>query len=123
MTGGSTVCILPNRYVGNAHIRLEVVNLQMWNKTSLQALGKCKIKVVNPTTKQKFKVDFFIVDKELTPLLSGKAAQKMNHITVHYDKFKPLNAHKNLHLNTTMFNSSQTPLRKHLARALARRYT
>ena len=89
---GSTVCILPKRYVGNAHIRPEMVNLQMWNKTSLQALGKCKIKVVNPTTKQKFKVDFVIVDKELTPLLSGKAAQKMNLITVNYDKFKVVNA-------------------------------
>ena len=89
---GSTVCILPKRYVGNAHICLEMVNLQMWNKTSLQALGKCKIKVVNPTTKQKFKVDFVIVDKELTPLLSGKAAQKMNLITVNYDKFKVVNA-------------------------------
>jgi len=89
---GSTVCILPKRYVENAQIRPEKVNLQMWNKTSLQALGKCKTKVVNPTTKQKFKVDFVIVDKELTPLLSGKAAQKMNLITVNYDKFKVVNA-------------------------------
>ena len=89
---GSTVCILPKRYVGNAHIRPEMVNLQTWNKTSSQALGKCKIKVVNPTTKQKFKVDFVIVDKELTPLLSGKAAQKMNLIAVNYDKFKVVNA-------------------------------
>ena len=88
---GSTVCILPKRYVENAQIRPEKVNLQMWNKTILQALGKCKIKVVNPTTKQKFKVDFVIVDKELTPLLSGKAAQKTNLITVHYDKFKVVN--------------------------------
>ena len=89
---GSSVCILPKRYVENAQIRPEKVNLQMWNKTSLQALGKCKIEVVNPTTKQKFKVDFVIVDKELTPLLSGKAAQKMNFIKVNYDKFKVLNA-------------------------------
>ena len=93
----------------------------MWNKTSLQALGKSKIKVVNPTTKQKFKVDFVIVDKELTPLLSGKAAQKMNLITVNYDKFKVVNAY--LHLRMTMFNSFRTPSRKHLAHSLARRYT
>ncbi|XP_022784459.1 uncharacterized protein K02A2.6-like [Stylophora pistillata] len=89
---GSTVCILPKRYVENTQIRPEKINLQMWNTTSLQALGKCKIKVVNSTTKQSYKVDFFIVDKELTPLLSGKAAQKMNLITVHYDKFKVVNA-------------------------------
>ena len=89
---GATVCILPERYAGNANIRPEMVNLQMWNKTSLKALGKCKIKIVNPTTKQKFKVDFVIVDKELTPLLSGKAAQKINLITVNYDKLKVVNA-------------------------------
>ena len=47
---------------------------------------------VNPTTKQKFKVDFVIVDNEFTPLLSGKAAQKMNLMTVHYHKFKVVNA-------------------------------
>ena len=64
----------------------------MWNKTSLQALGKCKIKVVNPTTKQNFKVDFVIIDKERTPLISSKAAQKMNLIIVNYDKFKVGNA-------------------------------
>ena len=58
----------------NSHIRPEMVNLQMWNETSLQALRKWKIRVINLTTKQKFKVDFVIVDKELTPLLSGKAA-------------------------------------------------
>lgn len=89
---GATVCILPKRYLGNLHIRPEKVNLQMWNKTSMQALGKCKVKIRNPTTKQKFKVDFVIVDKELTPLLSGKAAQKMGLITVNYDKFKVVNA-------------------------------
>ena len=89
---GPTACIQPKRYVGNVHIRPEMVNLQMWNKISLQALGKCKIKVVNPTTKQKSKVDFVIVDNELTPLLSGKLAQKMNLITVHYDKCKVVNA-------------------------------
>ena len=69
-----------------------MVNLQMWNKTSLQALGKCKIKVVNPTTKQNFKVDFVIIDKKRTPLISSKAAQKMNLIIVNYDKFKVGNA-------------------------------
>ena len=47
---------------------------------------------MNPTTKKKFKVDFVIIDKELTPLLSGKSAQKMNLITVNYDKFKVVNA-------------------------------
>jgi len=60
----------------------------MWNKTSLAALGKCKVKVKNSTTRKENKVDFVIVDNNNTPLISGVAAQKMNLISFHYDKFK-----------------------------------
>ena len=47
--------------------------------------------VKNPSTKERFKIDFVIVDKDLTPLLSGKAAQAMGLITVNYDNFKVVN--------------------------------
>ena len=60
----------------------------MWNKTSLSVLGKCKVEVKNPTTNKNYKVDFAIVDNDNTPLLSSVAVQKMNLISVHYDKFK-----------------------------------
>ena len=89
---GATVCILPKRYLGNLEIRPEIINLQMWNKSSVKALGKCKVRVKNPATKERFKVDFVIVDKDLTPLLSGKAAQAMGLITVNYDNFRVVNA-------------------------------
>ena len=61
------------------------------NKTSLSALGKCKVNVKNPTTSKEYKVDFVIVDNNNTPLFSGVAAQKINLISVHYDKFKAVN--------------------------------
>lgn len=64
------------------------VYLQIWNETSLPALGKCKVKVKNPTIKKEYKVDFIIVGNHLTPLLSSVAAQKMDLISVLYDKFK-----------------------------------
>lgn len=63
----------------------------MWNKKSLSALSKCKVKVRNPTTNEQYKVDFVIVDSDLTPLLSSVAAQKMNLISVHFDKLKAVN--------------------------------
>jgi len=88
---GATVCILPKRYLGNLKIRPEIINLQMWNKTSVRSLGKCKVHVKNLATNKKFKVDFVIVDKDLTPLLSGSAAQAMGLITVNYDNFKVVN--------------------------------
>lgn len=89
---GFTVCILPKCCVGNSHICPEMANLQMWNKTSLQAFGNCKRKVTNPTTKPKCKVDFVIVDKKLTPLPNGKAAQKIGLTAENYDKCKAINA-------------------------------
>lgn len=49
---------------------------------------KCKVKVKNPTIKKEYKVDFIIVGNHLTPLLSSVAAQKMDLISVLYDKFK-----------------------------------
>ena len=44
---GATVCILPKRYLENLEVRPEIVNLQMWNKLSVKALGKCKVHVKN----------------------------------------------------------------------------
>ena len=88
---GATVCILPKRYLKNLEIRPEIVNLQMWNKSSVKALGKCKVHVKNPVTNEKFKVDFVIVNEAFTPLLSGNAAQAMGLITVNYGNFKVVN--------------------------------
>ncbi|KAK2549392.1 hypothetical protein P5673_030221, partial [Acropora cervicornis] len=85
---GATVCILPKRYLKNLEVRPEIVNLQMWNKSSVKALGKCKVHVKNTVTNEKFKVDFVIVNEALTPLLSGNAAQAMGLITVNYGNFK-----------------------------------
>ena len=87
---GATVCILPKRYLKSLEVRPEIVKLQMWNKSSVKALGKCKVHVKNPVTNEKFKVDFLIVD-EFTPLLSGNAAQAMGLITVNYGNFEVVN--------------------------------
>ena len=47
---GATVCILPKRYLENVEICPEILNLQMWNKSSVRALGKCKVYVKNPAS-------------------------------------------------------------------------
>ena len=54
----------------------------MWNKVKMKALGTCKLLVENPKTLMKYMVKFAVVDKQLTPLLSRKAAEKMNLITI-----------------------------------------
>jgi len=85
---GATVNILPRRYIGDNEIRHEDVSLVMWNNDTLKALGKCRVKTVNPVTGDKWKVDYVVVDEELTPLLSRRAAEKMKLITVNYDNFE-----------------------------------
>ena len=83
-----TVCILPKHYLGDRPIPPRRVHLQIWIKTSLPALGKCKVKVKNRTIKKEYKVDFVIVGNHHTPLFSSVTAQKMDLISVHYDRLK-----------------------------------
>ena len=63
---GATACILTERYLGDTFIHPRIVNLQMWNKTSVWTLGICKVKVKNSATLQNYKVDFVILAKDFT---------------------------------------------------------
>ena len=78
----------PNATVKNFEVRPEIVNLQMWNKSSVKALEKCKVQVKNPVANENFKIDFVIVDEEFTSLPSGNAAQAMGLITINYGNFE-----------------------------------
>ena len=96
---GATVNLLPQKYLGPSNtIRPEQVQLQMWNKSRLQSLGRCKLKTYNPATKVKYNVDYVIVAEDFTPLLSKNAAEKMNLVTIHYAAFEQVNSV--LHTNT-----------------------
>jgi hypothetical protein len=86
---GATISILPKQYIGDHEIRSEDVSLKMWNQTIMQALGMCKLKTLNPSNGQKWKVDYVIVDgTDLTPVLSRKVSEKMGLITVNYGDFE-----------------------------------
>ncbi|XP_011674436.2 uncharacterized protein K02A2.6-like [Strongylocentrotus purpuratus] len=88
---GATVSLLPQKYVvAHNDIRKEAVQLQMWNKSTVTAVGKCKIKTRNPVNNKKYVVDYVVVKENLTPLLSKKAAEKMNLITINYDNFEQI---------------------------------
>ena len=51
----------------------------------MKAVSKCQVKTVNPVTGNKWKAEYVIVDQDLTPLLSRKAAEKMKLITTNYE--------------------------------------
>lgn len=85
---GATVCIIPKSCIGDKHVDPSNVSLEMWNKAKMKAFGTCKLLVENLKTLMKYMVKFFVVEEEFTPLLSSKAAEKMNLITVNYEKFE-----------------------------------
>lgn len=90
---GATVCVIPKKFVGSRPIRPDAVTLKMWNGDIVHALGRCKIKARNKRTSQKWNIDYVVVDnKQLVPLLSRKAAETMNLITVNYHNFEDINA-------------------------------
>ena len=85
---GATVNIMPQSKIGNTSINRDNVTLEMWNKKQMNTLGTCKLPVENPKTTTKYLVKFVVVEEELTPLLSRKAAEKMKLITVNYGNFE-----------------------------------
>ena len=85
---GATVSVIPKSRIGDSWLEPSNIILEMWNKVRAMALETCKLPLENPKTSQMYIVKFVVVDKELTPLLSHKAAEKMNFITVNYDKYE-----------------------------------
>ena len=83
---GATVCILTVKHVGDRSIRHEPVTLKMWNGASETALGKVKIKI-NVKTKKKWKFDYVVVEDNSCTLLSRRAAESMDLVTVNYNAF------------------------------------
>lgn len=89
---GATVNVIPRRLV--KHRKLEPTNtrLSMYNKSTLKPVGKCQVKLRNPVNKMTYNVEFQVVDDNLIPLISGKAAEEMCLITINYENFKQLHA-------------------------------
>ena len=90
---GATVNVLPARYVDVSEIVPDSVTLQMWDKSTMKSLGKCKIKTINPRNGLMYNVKYVVVkdDSVLVPLISAKAAVKMGLITINYDQFQSVN--------------------------------
>ena len=66
----------------------------MWNQTGAQSIGRCKIKSVNPANNLKYKVDYVIVEEDLTPLISKTAAERRMMITFNYESIERVNVVK-----------------------------
>ena len=88
---GATVNVMPAKHVGSAKLMHSDVQLRMYNnKATVKPLGKCRLYLVNPVNNHRYQVEFQVIEENLTPLLSRKAAERMNLITVNYANFKQL---------------------------------
>ena len=87
---GATVNVLPAKHVGSAKLMHSDVQLRMYNKAAVKPLGKCCLHLVNPVNNHKHAVVCQVVEENHTPLLSRKAAERMNLITVNFANFKQL---------------------------------
>ena len=86
---GASVNILPAKHLADTDyvIKPRHKKLIMWNKSTMDAEGVCRIKLRNPKTMRKYSVEFVVVNNDFTPLLGSRASQAMHLITVNDDNF------------------------------------
>ena len=89
---GATVNVISRSKIGSAELRPTSTILRMYNKAFVYPVGKCNLIVGNPSNCDHYEQVFQVVDRELVPLLSRSAAEKMNLITVNYSNFKQVNS-------------------------------
>ncbi|XP_059840250.1 uncharacterized protein LOC132401918 [Hypanus sabinus] len=85
----SSINILPRKYLeGVDHTPRQCTKkLMMWNKTTMDAEGMCRVKLHNPTTNRKYSVKFVVVTDNFTTLLGSRASQQMKLIMITDDNF------------------------------------
>ena len=88
LESGASVNILNEKYVIGKTLEHSNKTLVMWNRAEVKPLGECRVKMINPKTRQKYAVKFVIVKEDFHPLLGANAIQKIALITVNNEKFK-----------------------------------
>ena len=89
MDCGSLINIIPKSIVDKHKLTPTSKTLIMWNKMEVTPLGTARIIVTNPANRNKYSVEFVVVNEELLPLMGARAAQHTKLITVNWDNFKP----------------------------------
>ena len=89
----SSVNVLSERY-HPANLPLNPVKktLFAWTEGKVTALGTYRHSLRNPLNNRKYSIEFVIVKEDFTPILSLRASQALNFITVHDDEFEHVSA-------------------------------
>ena len=80
---GASCNVLPIKYIPKGTVvEKSSHTLKMYSKSTMSAVGKAKISLVNPKNLESYLIDFTIVDGNFAPLLGLETAQKMKLLVV-----------------------------------------
>ena len=80
---GASCNVLPSKYLPKGTVVEKLSQtLKMYSKSTMSAIGKAKIALVNPKNMESYLIDFTIVDGNFAPLLGLETAQKMKLLVV-----------------------------------------
>ncbi|KAF6769327.1 hypothetical protein AHF37_09259 [Paragonimus kellicotti] len=87
LDSGASVNVISSGCIKEANIRESNAQLKMWNGAATSVNGVATLPVTNPKNGQIYMLDFFVVDRDSTPILGVEAIQLMGFITVNHDEF------------------------------------
>ena len=87
---GAETNLVSQEYVKHLEISPTSKRLLMWNRSSVNPIGTCIAKIVNPKDNKKYKVSFTVVPNEpkLTPIIGITAAEHMKLVTINSENFQ-----------------------------------
>ena len=93
---GAETNLIPQEYVKHLQITPTSKRLLMWNRSSVNPIGTCIAKVVNPKDDKKYKISFTVVPNEpnLIPIIGIKAAEHMKLVTINSENFQRVHSVK-----------------------------
>jgi hypothetical protein len=72
---GSSVNILPHKYVTDNNISDTDVILKTWNKNNYKPIGECRVSLKNPKNNKKYNVNFIVCHDEFTQIIGLSASE------------------------------------------------
>ena len=119
---GATCNVMPSASVPQG-VRLEhsEMKLALYNQSTIHALGKCKIRLINPKNRKKYRVHFVVIDDvAAVPLLGLRAAQQVNLLKIKYHNISALD---NQSLTRNMVTTKYADIFREKAGVFQARYT
>lgn len=89
---GSSVNILPRKYISSGNLAKTDTILKTWNKNSYHPIGECCVLVHNPKNDYRYRIKFIICHDEFTPIIGLIASEHMKLIEVKNENFERVHA-------------------------------